>query len=152
MELSVILNVKGENSFGTVLYIESTSKFQSGILLIGRNHQTAINCASLADDITQCLIGNPARPGPIRMKYRYLLRPSWDENETLFFLSANNTNTIVSQTERLSITVPHAISAKLNSATEMGPNPIVTYVPEMDPLTWKFVVFNKGRVQNYIPR
>lgn len=142
-ELTAILNVDGENSYGTVLYIESTSRFQSGIRLIGRKHQSAIDCASLADDIIQCHIGNPAEPGPIRMKFRYFLRPSWDEKATMFFLSANNTNTQKSQTERVSVTIPHKISAKVNAAVEVTPK-IVTYLPELDPIVWKYTIFNNG--------
>ena len=95
------------------------------------------------DELTHCYIGNPAKPGPIRMKVRYVVRPSWDESGSHFLLWANNTNTFPSQTKRLAVSIPHTISARVRSSVEVEPK-IISYFPLSDGQRWDYSVYNNG--------
>ena len=77
------------------------------------------------------------------MKFRYLLNPSWNEEETFFFLSANNTNLVTSQTERLGLRIPHKVKATITAVAEVNPR-VITYDPNGSTAEWVFTILNQG--------
>ena len=77
------------------------------------------------------------------MKVRYVVRPSWDESGSTFLLWANNTNTFPSQTERVPVSIPHTISARVRSSVEVDPK-IISYYPLSGSQRWDYSVYNNG--------